>query len=191
MKKLFLLTIFIAVLAKADLQKSIKSEYVDFSKIDLNAYLKIDPTQKTIEKMEPQEKDQPIMYVIFKKEKDVTGERQVLMHLFDFDRDGKIDLAKHFKNKIVIKTESSFNHDGKTDVVNNYDEQTGKLVQRIQSDGKTNIWQYFDDKGELRLKEIDRNSDKKPDMFIHYRNGIAVKTEVDVNYDGSDMRSVK
>ena len=52
-------------------------------------------------------------------------------------------------------------------------------------------WQYFDDKGELRLKEIDRNSDKKPDMFIHYRNGVAVKTEVDVNYDGTDMRTVK
>ena len=177
--------------AQASLQTSLKSDYVDFSKIDLNGYLKVDTTQKSVEKIEPQEKDQPNMYVIFQKERDISGERKVLMHLFDLNRDGKIDLVKHFKNKIVIKTESSLNRDGKADVVNNYEEQTGKLVQRIQSDGKTNIWQYFDNLGNLRLKEIDRNGDKKPDMFMHYRNGVVVKKEVDVNYDGADLRAMK
>lgn len=178
MKK-YLLTILVTSIAQAGLQTAVTSDYVDFSKIDLNSYLKVDPTQQIIEKLEPQEKDQPVMFVIFKKERNMAGEREVLMHLFDLNRDGKIDLVKHFKNKIVVKTESSMNRDGKADVINNYEDQTGKLVQRIQSDGKTNIWQYFDAQGNLRLKELDRNSDKKPDMFLHYRNGVVVKKEVD------------
>ncbi len=176
--------------ADASIQKNFQSEYVDFSKLTLNGYAKVDGTDRVIEKLEPQEKDQPIMYVLFKKEKDAAGERQLVMQLFDLNRDGKIDLAKHFKRKVVVKAEYDLDYDGKVDVISNYDDQSGELLQKVQSDGKTNIWKYWY-KGELRRKEIDRNSDKKPDMWIHYRGGTVVKTEVDVNYNGEDVRLIK
>lgn len=187
---LVLVSILMSFNANATIQKSFQSEYVDFSKLSLNAYAKVDGTERVVEKIEPQEKDQPVMYVIFKKEKDAAGERTLLMQLFDFNRDGKLDLAKHFKRKVVVKTEFDLDYDGKIDVVSNYDDQTGQLLQKVQSDGKTNIWKYWY-KGELRRKEIDRNSDKKPDMWVHYRGGSVVKTEVDVNYDGEDVRLMK
>ena len=38
---------------------------------------------------------------------------------------------------------------------------------------------------------MDRNSDKKPDMWVHYRNGQVVKTEIDVNFDGKNIRVEK
>jgi hypothetical protein len=185
-----LFSLFISLSANSSIQNAVTSDYVDFSKLNINSYLKVDGIENVIEKLEPQEKDQPIMHVIFKKEKDSAGEKVLVMQLFDFNRDGKIDLAKHFKRKLLVKSEMDLDYDGKVDVISNYDEQSGELLQKVQSDGKTNIWKYWF-KGELRRKEIDRNSDKKPDMWVHYRNGTVVKTEVDVNYDGQDMRVMK
>lgn len=153
--------------------------------IKLDDYLKnLDPDE-VVEKLDSLGKNNPDIFIIFKKKED--GSKQLVMQLFDLNRDGKIDLAKHFEKGKLVKTEMDLDYDGAVDVVSEFDPQTGELRKKIQADGTTNIWKYYFH-NELRKKEVDRNSDGKPDMWVYYRNGKVVRTEVDKNFDGKIIR---
>ena len=71
--------------------------------------------------------------------------------------------------------------------INDYDIDTGKILKKTLTENDALTWKYWH-KGVLRRKEVDRNADGAPDMWVHYRNGKTVKTEIDVNFDGKNIR---
>ncbi len=174
--------------ANAGLENPLKSEYIDFSKINLNKYIEERP-EIVIERIRSQEDSRVTAYFVFSKKLNEL-DKKLIMQVFDLNGDGRMDMAKFFSGKIVTKAEFDLDYDGKVDDVSEYDSKTGELVKKTISQGATNLWKYWH-KGELRLMEIDRNNDKKPDMWIHYRKDKVVKTEVDSNYDGKSIKEVK
>lgn len=174
--------------AFANMDNPLKSDYVDFPKIILNKY--IEPRQEiVIEKIQSQEDGKVTAYFVFEKKiNDI--DKKLIMHVFDLNGDGRMDMAKFFVNKTVTKAEYDLDYDGKVDDVSEYDPKTGELLKKTVTQGASNLWKYWY-KGELRLLEMDRNNDRKPDMWIHYRKDKVVKTEVDSNYDGKTIKPVK
>jgi len=153
--------------------------------IRLDDYLKNLAPDEIVEKMDSMNKNKPDIFIVFHKNDD--GTKMLLMQLFDLNRDGKIDLVKHFQKGKLVRTEVDLDYDGLVDVVSEYDPQSGELKRKIQANGTTNIWKYYFH-NELRKKEVDRNSDGKPDMWVYYRNGKVIRTEVDQNFDGKIIR---
>lgn len=190
MKKIICITILLSVgAAYANLDKPLRADFIDFSRLDLNKYIESKNKDLIVEKMPSQEDPKVMVYFIFEKKINDVDKRLV-RQAFDLDGDGKIDMVKHFQNKIMIKEEFSLNHDGKVDEVSEYDPKTGVLLKKTLAFGATNMWKYWFN-NELRLVELDRNNDKKPDMWQHYRKGKLVKTEVDANYNGKQIKETK
>lgn len=175
--------------ALANMTNPLKADYVDFSKIQLNQYVESKNPDWIIEKQKSAEDAKVTVVFIFEK-KNSEVERRMIMQVFDLNGDGKMDLARHYKNKILVKLESDLDFDGKVDDVSEYDSKTGKLLKKTVASGASNEWRYWYN-DELRLKEIDRNNDKKPDMWLHYRKDKIVKTEVDSNFDGKQIKNVQ
>ena len=156
-------------------------------RIKLNDYLKnLNPNQ-VLEKMDSRGKGEPDIFIVYDKSDD--GTKHLAMQLFDLNRDGNIDLVKHFDKGRLVKTEADLDYDGFVDVVSEYDPVSGDLKKKTQADGETNIWKYYV-KNELRRKEIDRNSDGKPDMWVYYRNNRILKTEIDEKFNGKSIRRI-
>lgn len=153
--------------------------------LKLQDYLAHLSGEQMLEKMDSSGKGTPDIFVVFKKLE--NGGRQLEMQLFDLNRDNKIDLAKHFENAKMTRTEMDLDYDGVVDVVSLYDTKTGEIQKKVQADGSTNIWKFYF-KNELRKKEVDRNQDGKPDMWVYYRNGKILRTEIDQNFDGKAVR---
>lgn len=188
MKTPILFSLLISVSSFAGIDNPLKSEHVDFSKINLNKY--IEPRAEIIvEKIQSQEDNKVTAYFVFEKKVNDL-DKKLIMHVFDLNGDGRMDLAKFFTNKTVTRAEYDLDYDGKVDDVSEYDPKTGELLKKTVAQGNSNLWKYWY-KGELRLMEMDRNNDKKPDMWIHYRKDKVVKTEVDSNYDGKSIKPVK
>jgi hypothetical protein len=172
----------------AGLDNPLKSDYIDFSKINLNKYIEARP-ETIIEKIQSQEDPRVTAYFVFEK-KINDLDKKLIMQVFDLNGDGKMDLAKFFTNKTITKAEYDLDRDGKVDDVSEYNPKNGELLKKTISHGATNMWKYWY-KGDLRLLEMDRNNDHKPDMWIHYRKDKVVKTEVDSNYNGKTIKPVK
>jgi hypothetical protein len=157
-------------------------------RLALNDYMKNLEPDQVMEKMDSRGKKDADIFIIYQKSDD--GSKRLVMQLFDLNRDGKIDLAKHFEKGKLVKTEADLDFDGFVDVVSEYDPATGELKKKTQADGDTNIWKYYV-KNELRRKEIDRNSDGKPDMWVYFRNNKILKTEIDEKFDGKSIRRIE
>lgn len=188
--KTVLSVLFIYVsISNANLADPLKADYIDFSKLSLSQYVDTKRSDWIVEKQKSLEDSKITVAFVFEK-KDTDVERKLLMQVFDLNGDNKWDLARHYRNKVLVKLESDLDFDGKVDDVTEYDAKTGKLLKKTVAFGGTNEWRYwFND--ELRLKEIDRNNDKKPDMWLHYRKDRIVKTEVDSNFDGKQIKMVE
>jgi hypothetical protein len=155
--------------------------------LKLNNYLKdLDPDQ-VLEKMDSRGKGEPDIFIVYQKGDD--GTKRLVMQLFDLNRDGEIDLVKHFEKGKLVKTEADLDFDGFVDAVSEYDPKTGELKKKILADGETNVWKYYV-KNELRRKEVDRNSDGKPDMWVYYKNNKIIKTEIDEKFNGKSIRRI-
>ncbi len=187
MKQILISLLFFEA-AIAGIENPLKSDYIDFSKINLNKYIE-KKGEIIVEKIQSQEDGKVTAYFVFEKKINDLN-RKLIMHVFDLNGDGRMDMAKFFTNKVVTRAEYDLDYDGKVDDVSEYDAKTGELVKKTISQGGSNLWKYWH-KGELRLTEMDRNNDKKPDMWIHYRKDKVVKTEVDANYDGKSIKPVK
>lgn len=188
MKTLILASLILSSTSFAGIDNPLKSDHIDFTKINLNKYIENRP-EIIVEKIQSQEDGKVTAYFIFEKKiNDI--DKKLIMHVFDLNGDGKMDMAKYFTNKTVARAEYDLDYDGKVDDVTEYDPKSGELVKKTVTQGAANLWKYWY-KGELRLLEMDRNNDKKPDMWIHYRKDKVVKTEVDSNYDGKSIKPVK
>lgn len=154
-------------------------------KIDLKSYVEKVPDDMTLEKMDSEGKGNPDMFTVFKTSD--AGQRVLVRQMFDFNRDGKIDLANHFQKGKRVKSEYDLDYDGKIDSISEFNIESGELEKKTQIENNNLIWKYWH-KSELRRKEVDRNGDGEPDMWVHYRNGRVVKTEIDVGFDGKNIR---
>lgn len=189
MKNYFILgALFLSANSFAGIDNQLKSEHIDFTKINLNKYIEARP-EIVIEKIQSQEDTKVTAYFVFEKKiNDI--DKKLIMHVFDLNGDGRMDMAKFFTNKVVTKAEYDLDYDGKVDDVTEYDVKTGELLKKTVTQGASNLWKYWH-KGELRLMEMDRNNDKKPDVWVHYRKDKVVKTEVDASFDGKSIKPVK
>ncbi len=170
---------------KKDKEKDGKDKLI-IHNIKINEYLKNLEPDQIVEKMDSRGKNgDPDIFVIFNKKED--GSKTLVMQLFDLNRDGKIDLVKHFEKGKLVRTEADLDYDGMVDVVSEYDPVSGELKRKIQADDATNIWKHYI-KNELRKKEIDRNADGKPDMWVYYRGGKIIRTEIDKDFNGKIVR---
>jgi hypothetical protein len=153
--------------------------------IDFKKYYENLSDNYNVEKMDSMGKGTTDMISVFLKGD--NGERILAYQLFDVNRDGKLDMANVFQKGKRIRTEFDLDYDGKVDTVSEYNPESGELERKITLENNALTWRYWY-KNELRRKEIDRNADDKPDMWVHYRNGKVLKTEVDVNFDGKNIR---
>jgi len=153
--------------------------------IKLDDYLKNIGPENILEKIDSAGKGSPDIFVLFIKNE--NGTKQLLMQLFDINRDKKVDLVKHWEKGKMSKTEMDLDYDAIVDVVSEYDLLSGEIKRKIQADGDTNIWKHYF-KNELRKKEVDRNSDGKPDLWVYYRAGKVIRTEIDEKFDGRVTR---
>lgn len=154
--------------------------------MDLNYYLKNLGKDQTLETMDTQDQGKPDTFIIFKM---VDNNKVLLMHLFDMNRDQKIDVVKHFKDGKVIKTESVLDREGKIFTVSEFDPENGFETSKTMYDQKL-LSKKISFKNELRREEFDRNLDGKMDKWIHFRNGKILKTEVDENFDGKTIKVI-
>lgn len=152
--------------------------------IRLQEFLTDISENQLVEKRDSQGGNNPDIFIVYKVDK--NGSKELQMQLFDLNRDGKIDLVKHYVHGKLSREEKDTKFDGITDLVIDYDTVTGAVKKKSQSDGKTNIWTYYT-KDEIYRKELDRNFDGKPDMWVYYRKGKIYRTEIDAHFDGKKI----
>lgn len=159
----------------------------DWKSLKLDSYLSSKESEQTIKELETSGDARRNFYVI--QEADKNGAKVLKMQLFDFDKDGKIDLAKHFKNAKVVRTEWNLDKDEFAEVVKYHQAETGEVYLKVQTDGQGNVWTHYF-KGEIRRQEFDRNNDKKPDMWYYFRAGKVYRAEVAKNFDPKKIEDI-
>lgn len=140
----------------------------EWDKINLDSYLKDNSSSLVIKSLDPSQSGVKNFFII--STKDSAGNLSLKMHLFDLDKDKKIDLVKHFEGGKVVRSEWNLDKDQSVETVKLHKVDDGSVYLKVETDGKMNIWSHYY-KGELRLKEFDRNNDSKPDMWYDYRGG--------------------
>lgn len=161
----------------------------DIGKVKLNSYIENIKTPYYLESQNSTDKGKADLFWLFKGERENKKDAELVLQAFDLNKDGKIDLVKHYKNTVMIKTEVDQDFDGKTDSLSYYDPSTKKLERSLSQAGK-NLSQSHWYNGELRLQEIDRNQDLKADMWLHFRDAKVFKIEDDDNFDGKDYKVI-
>ncbi len=186
-----LLGVFISAAAWGALQKKevgVPEEVVPgkilVRTIRLQDYLENLEENEVVEKRDSQGGNKPDIFIVFRKNENDTKDLE--MQLFDLNRDGKIDLVKHYVHGKFVREEKDTNFDGVTDLVIDYDPLSGMVRKKSSADTSTNIWTYYS-KGEIYRKEVDRNFDGKPDMWVYYRKGKIYRTEIDQRFDGKKI----
>tara|TARA_B100001248_G_C27399434_1_gene468766 strand:+ start:8263 stop:8829 length:567 start_codon:yes stop_codon:yes gene_type:complete len=182
---MYLLIITYLFAAKQDFV-DVLSPAIKSRTMDLNYYKKDLKDSKVLESMDSQDEGKPDTFLIYVMR---DGAKILLMHLFDLNRDGKIDVAKHFKNSKMYRTETILDREGKIFAITEYNPDTGNEIKKVTFDHEV-MTTRLSYKNQLRREEIDRNLDGKTDMWVHYREGQVVKSEVDEDFDGENIRIV-
>ena len=139
----------------------------EWKNLNLDSYKKNLPKTSQIKSLDPGTIGRNTFFVI---SSGIGDKAQLTMQLFDFDGDGKIDLAKHFKEGKLYRSEWNLDRDDKAEVVKLHKTEDGSVLLKVEHDGQMNIWSHYF-KGELRRKEFDRNADGTVDMWYYYRGG--------------------
>src|ERR1700677_2138785 len=99
--------------------------------IRLQEYLtQLDPDE-IVEKRDSLGGENPDIFIVYKKKDD--GPKQLVLQLFDLNRDGKIDLVKHYEKGKLAREEKDTDYDGITDIVIEYDTKTGAVKKKSQA----------------------------------------------------------
>ncbi|MFK8137999.1 MAG: hypothetical protein AB8E15_06545 [Bdellovibrionales bacterium] len=145
-----------------------------FDRIDLNAYLTQVGKDKELKRLNSRKAGKDDFFVVADTNK--KGKSALDKHLFDLDRDGNLDIAKHFENGQVVRSEWSLDSDDLVDTIKFHNKDTGDVYLKVERIGEMVVWSHFF-KSKLRKKEFDRDADLKPDMWYFYRNEKLVKAE--------------
>lgn len=159
----------------------------DWKKLRLNDYLKDLAPDQNIKSSETLSGPKRKFFVVQKK--NAQGMEEPLIQLFDFDGDGNIDLAKHFRNGRVERSEWNLDRDEYVESIKYYDLKTGQLQLKVESEGEGYIWSHYF-KEELRRQEFDRNGDRKPDMWYYFRAGKLYRAEVAKKFDPKKIEDI-
>jgi len=118
------------------------------------------------------------------------GSGEETMTAFDLSQSGKPTLWKYTRRgadgkDVVVRRERDLNGDGRVDVWEYYDE-TGNLEKQVVDldfDGKPDVIIYFE-KGQMVRKESAFGFDGKATEIAYYEKGKLVRKEKDLNGDG-------
>lgn len=104
---------------------------------------------------------------------------------FDKNGDGKADLFHVYSGgyRRYIKIDADFN--GRPDYFEERypNGKTKSIIKDKTGDGKGNLFNEFDDKGQIIKVKIDRNKDTVLDYYAYYKNGKLSKVSLDQNHD--------
>ncbi len=164
-------------------------EFQDLSKIKLNSYIENIKAPQYLDVQNSTDKGKADMFWVFLGDKNKPTESELKLQAIDQNKDGKVDLVKHYTNAIINRIETDQDYDGKVDSVSFYDAEGKNIIRRISQAGKS-LTQTYWYKSELRLQELDRNLDLKTDMIIHFRDGKSYKVEDDEDYDGKNFKVI-
>jgi antitoxin component YwqK of YwqJK toxin-antitoxin module len=131
------------------------------------------------------------------KVREATGEKQQIDRIryytagnlcrieSDNDENGFFETVSTLKNDKIIKTVIDKNQDGLTDTHITFDDREEKkqLVSDSDFDGKTDVWQFYQDNKLFRV-ETDENKDGRVDLKVFYAQGIRVSLVKDGDNDG-------
>ncbi|MGM0557684.1 MAG: hypothetical protein ACQEVA_14970 [Myxococcota bacterium] len=82
------------------------------------------------------------------------------------------------------KENFDLNEDGEPDQFHYRDGERLIRVERdMNFDGKTDLWQYTDDSGNIVEEEMDLDLDGKVDLVAYYKDGVISRKEMSVNFD--------
>ncbi len=91
----------------------------------------------------------------------------------------------------LVRQEVDLNADGKADVFTWFRVRTdGSRVPvrkevDLNLDGKVDVFSAFDDKGVLKIEQMDGDFDGAVDWVDHYQSGYRVKAEIDSDHNGN------
>jgi len=112
------------------------------------------------------------------------------MSAFDLNQSGKPNLWKYTRRgadgkEVVVRRERDLNGDGRVDVWEYYDDAGNleKQVVDLDFDGKADVVMYFEH-GQMVRKESAFGFDGKPHTVAYYEKGKLVRKEKDENGDG-------
>jgi len=182
---MWLILLSLAFAAKQDFV-DVLSPAIKARKMDLNHYKTDINKSKVLESMDSKDEGVPDTFIVYLMR---DNNKILLMHLFDLNRDGKIDVAKHFKNSKMMRTEAVLDKDGNVFSITEYNLSNGNEIKKVTYDGEL-VSTRLSYKKQVRREEMDRNLDGKVDMWIHYRDGLVVKSEVDEDFDGKKIRVI-
>ena len=82
------------------------------------------------------------------------------------------------------KENFDLNQDGDTDQVHFMDGGRLARVERdMNFDGKTDLWQYPNESGDIVEEEMDLDLDGEVDLIAYYKDGVVSRKEMSVNFD--------
>lgn len=169
-------------------KKSDKLESPNWEKLNLDSYLTENVQSREIKSLDPNKRGRNTYHIISSLNP-TNGEKTLLMHLFDFDADGKIDLAKHFENGLVVRSEWNLDRDQKVEAIKYHRGDKAEVYLKIENDGSRNIWSHYF-KGELRRQEFDRNQDGKADMWYYFRGGKLFRAQAAKDFDPKKIEDI-
>lgn len=169
-------------------KKADRLDTPNWESLNLDSYLTENAQSREIKSLDPNKRGRNTYHIISSLNPN-TGEKNLLMHLFDFDADGKIDLAKHFENGILVRSEWNLDRDDKVEAVKYHRGEKAEVYLKVETDGSRNIWSHYF-KGELRRQEFDRNQDGKADMWYYFRAGKLFRAQVAKDFDPKKIEDI-
>lgn len=139
-----------------------------------------------IEETEPEPETAPHPHAAISRPQ--TGEEVVTS---DLNGDGKPDVFKYYLPSssegelMLVRREMDLNFDGRLDLWNWYDEK-GELLKQafdLDFDGQIDVFSWFEH-GVVVRKELSQRSGDRPDTFKYYDQGQLVRIERDTSGDG-------
>ena len=146
------------------------------------------PGDELVERFDLNADGNPDMEKVFAVRTSPDGEKvKVLVEKrLDLDHNGRFDMiARYGENERLVGETVDLDFDGNFDGERVY--ENGRLVEERLSpgfDGKTGVWRYFGEDGDLVKKARDTNSNGRPDTWEYFADGRIVRYGYDRDGDG-------
>ncbi|MEO0593249.1 MAG: hypothetical protein AAFZ38_06690 [Myxococcota bacterium] len=132
----------------------------------------------------------PMNSIDFEDRKAWAEERGLEIQEFDLNRDSQPNVFKFVRSdpeagQVLIRKDIDLNNDGRVDIVQLYDDK-GEMTSEqsdLDFDGRMDVVSHFEE-STIARKELDLDYDGKPDIVRYYAEGKVERVESDNNDDG-------
>lgn len=132
----------------------------------------------------------PMNTIDFENRKAWAAERGLEIQEFDLNRDSQPNVFKFVRSdpeagEILIRKDVDLNNDGRVDVVQLYNDK-GEMASEqsdLDFDGRMDVVSHFED-ATIARKELDLDYDGQADIVRYYAEGKVERVESDNNNDG-------